>query len=189
MNIQQYIEKTRETAVYPSEKAISYVALGLSDEAGEFHEKASNYVGSKNSRYGQKERERLAEELGDVMWYAARIIDEFDIDVKRFQEELNQPISGSPLGPQIKKIGEYSEQLLLNSFQVNGRVKKIIRGDDGKKEKVEDIARILGDMFNIMKHISHHAGFFSLETIMSLNVDKLLDRDERNVLCGDGDNR
>jgi NTP pyrophosphatase (non-canonical NTP hydrolase) len=189
MNIQQYIEKTKETAVYPSEKAISYVALGLSDEAGEFHEKASKYAGARNKRYGQKERKSLAGELGDVMWYTARIIDELDIDTEQFQEELDQDISGSPLGPQIKQIGEYSEQLLLSSVRVNGRIKKIIRGDDGKEEKIEDIAQNLKTIFSTMKHISHHAGFFSLETVMSLNVNKLLDRSERNVLRGDGDNR
>jgi len=189
MNIEQYIKTTRETAVYPIQKATSYVALGLSDEAGEFYEKASEYTGGKNKRYGQKERESLADELGDVMWYIARIVDELDIDYDHLQKELDAPVAGSSLGPQIKKVAHYSEDLLLRTVQVNGRVKKIIRGDDGREKKIQDISENLKDMIVSMKLICHHAGFFSLETVMKLNIDKLTDRSERNVLRGDGDNR
>lgn len=74
MKFDDYQDKTGETAVYPEDSAISYLALGLNGEAGEVAEKI------KKSIRDDKELE-LEKELGDVLWYLARLADELGYDL------------------------------------------------------------------------------------------------------------
>jgi NTP pyrophosphatase (non-canonical NTP hydrolase) len=71
-----YQEKTGETAIYPDDQALEYLALGLNGEAGEVAEKIKKHI-----RDDKKFDEDFAKELGDVMWYLARLIDEFGGDM------------------------------------------------------------------------------------------------------------
>lgn len=69
--------------------------------------------------------------------------------------------------------------------EVSGKFKKAIRDDYFDPEAV---AKELGDCLWYLTEIGSHIGY-SLESIMELNVKKLTDRKERNVLHGNGDNR
>lgn len=72
----EYQVFTRTTAIYPKEQAIEYVALGLASEAGEVAGKIKKKI-----RDGVFDRSALAHELGDILWYVARLADELDIDL------------------------------------------------------------------------------------------------------------
>ena len=71
-----YQEKTSETAIYPENQALEYLALGLNGEAGEVAEKIKKHI-----RDGKKLDEDFAKELGDVLWYLTRLVDELDGDM------------------------------------------------------------------------------------------------------------
>ena len=78
MDLDEYQNRTRETAVYPEEEAIFYTALGLNDESGEVAGAVKKYV---RGDYDEDElRERVRGEAGDVLWYWARLLDELDLD-------------------------------------------------------------------------------------------------------------
>lgn len=79
MDFDQYQDKTGETAVYPEDSAVNYLALGLNGEAGEVAEKI------KKSIRDDKELE-LEKELGDVLWYLARLADELGYDLSEVAE-------------------------------------------------------------------------------------------------------
>lgn len=81
MEFDHYQDKTEETAIYPEENALSYLALGLNGEAGEVAEKIKKHI-----RDGKELDEEFAKELGDVMWYLARLIDELDADMSEVAE-------------------------------------------------------------------------------------------------------
>lgn len=77
-----YQTRTRETAIYPdkengTERALNYLALGLTSEAGEVADKLK-----KAMRDGVENEaaffDALARELGDAMWYIARLADEMN---------------------------------------------------------------------------------------------------------------
>lgn len=78
MDVNEYQLFTRTTAIYPREKAIEYLALGLVSEAGEVAGKIKKLI-----RDGSLNSEDMLSELGDVLWYVARLADElaFDLDV------------------------------------------------------------------------------------------------------------
>jgi MazG nucleotide pyrophosphohydrolase domain. len=75
--IKEYQDKTRETAIYPEDKALEYLVLGLNGEAGEVAEKVKKHI-----RDGKELDEDFAKELGDVLWYLVRLVDEMDGDME-----------------------------------------------------------------------------------------------------------
>lgn len=85
IDLEQYKEFTRETALEQTTSdtegvdqfdAMMFNTLGLNGEAGEVAEKV------KRVRRGDGDPSEIGEELGDVMWYLARIADEADIDLE-----------------------------------------------------------------------------------------------------------
>lgn len=69
-----YQDFTDTTAIYPPEKGLEYVALGLASEAGEFAGKVKKAI-----RDNQWDLDAMAAELGDVLWYVARAAAELDV--------------------------------------------------------------------------------------------------------------
>lgn len=66
------------TAIYPPDKALEYLALGLTGEAGEVAEKIKKLI-----RDGHLDKEACILEVFDVLWYAIMLIRElgFSLDV------------------------------------------------------------------------------------------------------------
>ncbi|WP_216646146.1 MULTISPECIES: nucleoside triphosphate pyrophosphohydrolase family protein [unclassified Marinobacter] len=65
-----YQEKTSATAIYPKDKALEYLTLGLVSEAGEVAGKVKKFL---RGDYDELPREDLEKELGDVLWYIAQL--------------------------------------------------------------------------------------------------------------------
>lgn len=85
MDLDEYQERTQETAVYPSKEAINYLGLGLNDESGEVAGAIKKYM---RGDYDEDElRERVEGEAGDVLWYWVRLLDEMDIDASDAMEK------------------------------------------------------------------------------------------------------
>jgi NTP pyrophosphatase (non-canonical NTP hydrolase) len=76
LTLQQYQELASATAIYPEELALPYLGLGLSGEAGEVANKLK-----KDIRDEYLDKEGLAAELGDVLWYIAMLCNELNISL------------------------------------------------------------------------------------------------------------
>ena len=74
MDFETYKEWTRTTAVYPKDIEEQYLVLGLANEVGEFLGKCK-----KELRGDGVTLEDKVGELGDVMWYIARLFDHYDL--------------------------------------------------------------------------------------------------------------
>lgn len=75
MQANEYQKRTMDTAVYPqagSGAAIElyYLALGMTSEAGEVAGKVKKMI-----RDGQLDTAGMVHEVGDVLWYCARMAD------------------------------------------------------------------------------------------------------------------
>jgi NTP pyrophosphatase (non-canonical NTP hydrolase) len=79
----EYQEQTRTTAIYPDEGAVSYIALGLNGEAGELAEKIKKYIREDDEQY----LDEAESELGDVLWYLARLADELGVSLGDVAED------------------------------------------------------------------------------------------------------
>jgi len=71
MNANEYQNWTRTTAIYPKDRALDYLGLGLTSEAGEVAGKLKKRI-----RDGGVDVMSLIDEIGDVYWYLARLCDE-----------------------------------------------------------------------------------------------------------------
>lgn len=81
MTFNTYQDSTAETAIYPDAgegniNGIVYTTLGLSGEAGEIPNKVKKILRDSQGIITQETREAISLELGDVLWYAARLADE-----------------------------------------------------------------------------------------------------------------
>ncbi len=71
MNFSEYQERANATAIYNTEFSIMYPTLGLAGEAGEVAEKVKKII--RDNKNIVDEREDIAKELGDVLWYVAAV--------------------------------------------------------------------------------------------------------------------
>lgn len=87
MNLNDYQDATELTAVYPSGRCadqrlppvgVLYTAIGLSGEVGEVNEKLKKYIRENDEQY----LDDVERELGDVLWYWARLCDELGLDAE-----------------------------------------------------------------------------------------------------------
>ena len=82
MNINEYQKWTMSTAVYPGAgeqglKECVYLTLGIASEAGEVAGKLKKFV-----RGDQPDPEGFLSEMGDVLWYLARLCDNIGITME-----------------------------------------------------------------------------------------------------------
>lgn len=80
--------------------------------------------------------------------------------------------------------------LASEAGEVAGKAKKVIRDNGGvlSEEKARAIADEAGDVLWYLSVLASHLGV-SLDYLANRNIDKLVDRRERGVLGGSGDNR
>ena len=80
MTLDEYQDATEETAIYPVvEQSFVYPALGLAGESGEVLDKIKKLFRDKKGLPLPEDKEEIKKELGDVLWYLARLAKEFDI--------------------------------------------------------------------------------------------------------------
>ena len=74
--------------------------------------------------------------------------------------------------------------------EVQGKIKKILRDDNGIVTEAAQIAigKELGDLLWYVARTAAELGL-SLEVVAQMNLDKLADRLERGVIGGSGDDR
>lgn len=81
MSLNTYQEATEDTARYPeagegSVAAIVYTTLGLAGEAGEIPNKVKKIIRDDDGFLTDEKRQAILDEIGDVLWYAARLASE-----------------------------------------------------------------------------------------------------------------
>jgi NTP pyrophosphatase (non-canonical NTP hydrolase) len=108
------------------------------------------------------------------------------MSTRRFRErnpEINEEV--------IKIVAlSYDGLGLGESGEVQGKIKKIIRDSGGviTSEATNEIKKELGDVLWYIASMCDNLGI-TLKDVATGNIEKLQDRNKRNVLEGSGDNR
>ncbi len=89
MQISDYQERSKETAIYPKidGKSWLYPALGLPNEAGEVAGKIKKIVRDHNLEMTEKMRIEIGKEIGDVLWYASQLATELGLSLDDIAEK------------------------------------------------------------------------------------------------------
>ena len=73
MTLDEYQEKAAKTALFTGDEFLDLLhwTLGVGGEAGEITEKIKKIVRDKQGHINTTDKEELAKEVGDVLWYLA----------------------------------------------------------------------------------------------------------------------
>ena len=103
-DLNEYQIQTSQTAIYPPERAMEYLALGLASEAGEVAGKVKKVIRDYSGAIDDNARHAIAQELGDVLWYVAQIASLLNVELadiaamnirKLLDRQKNDTIQGS----------------------------------------------------------------------------------------------
>lgn len=166
MNLLDYQAAIDPFAVYPNTHGRQYARLGLFGEAGEIANQAKKILRDDNGQLTEERRVKLADELGDVLWYATRLAHEHGI--------LLAGITAS------EAVGEFT---FYDSVEELGfTIGVIISMDDDLTDYV------FGDLLRDITALAVGLDT-TLEEVAAANVAKLQDRVKRGTLQGSGDGR
>ena len=90
----EYQSRACETAIFPKHKAMEYLTLGLTGEAGEIANKVKKFIrdGAAQDEYLAK-RIEIGYEIGDVLWYCAVLAEELEMNLGHIMEKNLQKLA------------------------------------------------------------------------------------------------
>jgi len=83
MELNEYQDKTAETAAYPhiGNQPFVYPAMGLAGETGEILNKIKKIYRDQGGFLSDEVREKLGDEIGDVLWYVAQLATSLELEL------------------------------------------------------------------------------------------------------------
>ena len=88
MTAELYEAQAGETAIFPKEKALEYLALGLTSEAGEVAGKVKKLIRDGEDVEGfEMKKIAISHEIGDVLWYCAMMAKEVGVPLNTIMQE------------------------------------------------------------------------------------------------------
>ena len=194
MNLKEYQEKARSTAVYHTGEvydmdiSMIYPGLGLVGECGEVVEKVKKLYRDDNGKLTEKRKEAIKKELGDCCWYLSNLCSDTDCDLQVCYEMK------SPTQIQRVRLMELP-QLVLHMNRCASKVAEALESwyydyacRLGERSRFVDIAHNVTKILVCIKELASRCDS-TLEDIYTLNIEKLLSRKERGKIKGDGDDR
>ena len=181
MKLSDFRKFTPTTAQYPVENSFFYLNYGLKSEAGEVLGKVAKLFRGDKTYEGM--RPQIANELGDVCWFVSQIAHFYDLrfkpDVKNFsyfEFHVNDPLI---IGETANSLFTCCRDLFLQDSvdPTNGKIKDSI-------VLQYTFEHLLTNIYGLAILID-----YDIETIFSMNKEKLTGRVKKGNIKGNGDNR
>jgi NTP pyrophosphatase (non-canonical NTP hydrolase) len=95
MTAEFYEMKAGQTAIFPKYKALEYLALGLTSEAGEVAGKVKKLIRDGEDMEGfELKKIAIASEVGDVLWYCAMMAKEVGVPLNDIMKDNLKKLHG-----------------------------------------------------------------------------------------------
>ena len=95
MTAEFYEMKASQTAIFPKDRALEYLALGLTSEAGEVAGKVKKLIRDGEDKEGfEMKKLAIASEIGDVLWYCAMMAKEVGVPLNDIMKENLKKLHG-----------------------------------------------------------------------------------------------
>lgn len=177
-------DKFAETAIYPADQEQAYLMLGLLAEAGETANVFKKVLRDDDCKLTAEKAERLADELGDVLWYAVlhafRVAGASDEEGAVTLLDVSLRSAKRDGGSVTASILDLASWAALEDYE----------GFDSLTG-----VRLVSDIVTFLRRLATDAGeldsarALALSSIAAGVVAKLEDRKNRGVLQGSGDKR
>lgn len=82
MRLRDYQWRTEDTAIYPKNRALEYLSLGLGSEGGEILGEVKRVLRDDNMQITEERKHNIASEIGDLLWYVAQLATHLDLDLE-----------------------------------------------------------------------------------------------------------
>lgn len=209
-SFRDYVTFTATTAVYPgaglgSVRAKRYARFGLINEVGEVLGKVKKLMRGDTKFDLEAASGLVVPELGDVMWYVARMITEHGIDpgdVMSYLGEYEERVKGSDYNeatpsshPNKDLVALPLPEAIVSLDDLAQAVTEIyncctaVTYNLDRFADQDDLAIALGITTFAVCWIAEHLDPYSASAMLDLNVTKLKSRKRRGVIKGDGDKR
>jgi NTP pyrophosphatase (non-canonical NTP hydrolase) len=86
MDLTEYQEFAKRTAIYPEDLKVIYPAIGMANECGEALGKIKKTIRDKNRNFNIN-KDEIVSELGDVLWYMSAIATDLNVDLSEIAEK------------------------------------------------------------------------------------------------------
>ena len=106
MQIDDYQNNAKATAIYPQEHKILYPALGLAGEAGEVANKVKKIIRDGVQNMPPDWKQQLASEIGDVLWYCAVLADDLNVSLGTVAAQNIEKLERRKLKGTLKGSGD-----------------------------------------------------------------------------------
>lgn len=188
MNLDEYQTKAKSTAIYSQDYKMLYPALGIVGECGEVAEKIKKLFRDDGGDMTSERKESIKKELGDSCWYLANICCDTNLNL-----EMMYKMRGANILLQIRSLT--LPQLVLHmNMHANLLAQSLQRwyyDDQGRINEFDKYTKIpqnISHVISCIEEIGRRCDF-ALKQIYSSNIEKLLSRQKRGVLKGEGDDR
>lgn len=94
LTLDEYQQTALSTAIYPHDRDIPYLALALCGESGELADKVKKVIRDKDGRFYQPDIHAIADELGDLLWYASVLAHTLGYKLSDIAKLNNEKIKG-----------------------------------------------------------------------------------------------
>ena len=95
MTAEFYEMKAGQTAIFPKYKALEYLALGSTSEAGEVAGKVKKLIRDGEDMEGfELKKIAIASEVGDVLWYCAMLAKEVGVPLNDIMKDNLKKLHG-----------------------------------------------------------------------------------------------
>jgi NTP pyrophosphatase (non-canonical NTP hydrolase) len=173
VKLNEYQAGAKSTAIYPGK--LAYPTLGMCGEIGELIDAC---------RFGRDED--TPKEAGDVLWYVANVAADAGLELEEVCKQKTF---------KLKRFSSWDwteacEEMSVAAGVVAENVKKTIRDNDGvlTDARRDNIRKALKKVVLALAAVVYYFDC-TLEECAKMNLEKLLSRQERGKLGGDGDNR
>jgi NTP pyrophosphatase (non-canonical NTP hydrolase) len=102
MDFDTYIYEARKTAIYPRDRSLEYLALGLASEAGEVAGRIKKWLREDDYDFS----DMIADELGDVLWYMTMLGDELGFSLDEIMERNIAKLQDRQARDQLQGSGD-----------------------------------------------------------------------------------
>lgn len=106
MTFEEYQQAARQTAIFPNDNTISYLALALCGEAGELADKVKKVLRDKEGIFTKEDLRAIALEAGDCMWYLANLGQAIGISLSEMAEMNKEKIHRRQINGTIHGSGD-----------------------------------------------------------------------------------